>query len=384
MQERPQDRSGGRAARALVSRWFRVGAPLAVGLGLIGLFVYLLFQFQEPEAPKPTGFDDALGLGRKAIKEKRLEKKAEETEVPPRPAAPPSGTGLARWTIDRLPEGWSPEIAAKLAKLFEEMDVTDASDPTLADRVVKARAELQAYLDSLGPEAIPTFTGILRGETDFVARRFLIHALGKLGPRSEDATWALREVYEANKDKLAARSETNHVIEAMGDLKNESSYGLLRTLADDRESTSPYDRDKCIQALGKHPQAAESLDKFHEWMQTDDDPNVRNHSAQALGNLKRSESVDHLIARYKEEPYVPVQQTILGSIGKIGDPGAVPFLTDVARTGEKEVRLTALHQLKRIGSPQALRNLRTLLDYEREEKLRTEIQTLLAQGPPAR
>src|SRR5262249_8611689 len=162
----------------------------------------------------------------------------------------------------------------------------------------------------------------------------------------------------------------------------ETSYGMLRSMADDREGTSAYDRDKAIQALARHPQAEQSLDKFQEWMQDPGDDNApsRNHSAQALGNLRKPEAIDSLVSQLGQERWLEVRQTILGSLGKIGDASSLPFLTDVATTGEPwQVRMSADYALRRIGTPRALRVLQGLLQTEREEKLRGEIQGLLDQ-----
>src|ERR1041385_424366 len=277
--------AGSSRMRQLRVPLLRVVAPLLAGVILLGVFIVLLIESKNSEAPAPSALERAREDALRKIKEdQQAEKARRAVEVPPRPEWKPTGTGLARWSMRNAPEGWDSEVAERIAKLFEAMDVTPG-DPELADRISKAREELRAYLAGLGPEPIPTLSAILTHGGDFIARRFVIEALGNLGPRSELATLALKEVYdkERSDERSGAPVEVNHLIEAFGNLKNDSSFEMMNSLIEDRASNRDYYRDKLVEALGKHPRAEESLPKFHEWLD-EEDPSIRNHSAQALGN----------------------------------------------------------------------------------------------------
>jgi HEAT repeat protein len=291
------------------------------------------------------------------------------------PPAAPLAKGLRRWAIDHLPEGWDPLLAEKIVRFFEEMEIDplNAEDEERRAKLQDLREEFARFLAGLGPEAIPTLAAILNTEPDFSFRRFLIAAIGDLGPKSEEATFVLKDFYDKSRDNLAARSEMNHVIEAMGHLKNETAYQVMtENLA---PGTPAYYRDKFIQALGEHPRRAEAIPRIVEILHEEGDANCRNHAAQYLGKTRRAEDIADLIGAYENERYLPVQQTILGSLGKIGDETALPFLEQEARTGESDgVRLSAANAIRRIGTPRAMKILGGLLQVERSDMIRSNIQ----------
>ncbi len=348
-------------------RWLGVGLPLLLGLALVGAFVYFLVGFREPAG---VAAPSVAPPAKKAPPEMPKATPEPSLEVFQRPPLPPSGRGLARWKIEHLPEGWDPVIAERLARLFETMAVYKPTDAEVIDAIYRAREEIEKYLAGLGPEAIPTLNAILGAEPDFANRRFLLYALGNLGPRSEEATFALRDFYEKNRDIIDARNEMSHLIEAMGNLKNETSFQYMNEQIDDSSTPDSF-RDKFIQALGKHPQAGKSVKKFVEYMDYEEDAQIRNHSAQALGGIRDSASLDYLVDRYGREPFTPVQQTILGSIGKIGDEKALPFLEGQARTAEKDdLRFSAARAIWRIGTSKAMEVFQSVIEGERVERLR--------------
>ncbi len=344
--------------------------PITCGVGLIALFVFLLLRnADEPKpvapAPKQAASESANAW------EIPLGSPTEPVQsTPPQPA----GAGLERWTLDNLPAGWNPQVAEHLAGFFARMEMTpDISQERLID-LAKAREEIADYLKSLGPEAIPTLSKILRVETDFVNRRFLLYALGDLGPKSEDATIALLDFYTARKDVPGSRSEVNHIVDAMKRLKNDTAYQMMGSFIDD-QATSPEDCDKFIQALSEHPRREESEGRFIEKMRAHSDRSVRNHAAQALGKVKSKNSLGDLMAQCDREEAWHVRQTILGTIGKIGDASALPYLERVARTDEdSRVRLSAASAIRRIGTPRAKKILASVQAEERDPKNRDRFQ----------
>ncbi len=353
----------------------KTAGPIAVGAGLIAVFIFLLLRNADesrPVAPAPpVAAGPPVAAAPTSSWDIPLGSPTERVQITPPPPAKP---GLDRWTLDDVPTGWNPQVAEHLAGFFARMEVTaDKSAEQLID-LAKAREEIAEYLKNLGPEAIPTLSKILRVETDFVNRRFILYGLGNLGPRSEDATIALLDFYNARKDLEGSRSEVNHVIDAMKYLKNDSAYQMMGSFVDDK-TTSSEDCDKFVQALGEHPRREEAEGRFIEKLRGHPDRSVRNHAAQALGKVKNKNSLGDLMAQCDREEAWNVRQTILGTIGKIGDPSAFPFLERVARTDEdSRVRLSAASAIRRIGTPRAKRILASVQAEERDPKNRDRFQ----------
>lgn len=90
----------------------------------------------------------------------------------------------------------------------------------------------------------------------------------------------------------------------------------------------------------------------------DPDPEVRAKACWALGVLRFEPAVRSLIKRLDGESDREVQVECLQALGKIGDPGAVPFIERKAvkrlfSRPSPEVRMAAYRALAAIGTPHA-------------------------------
>lgn len=370
------------------SRRLQIAAPLAAGLVLIGTCVTLLVRHWSDDRPPasraPAGAAAPRAGG--AIDERFAVHPREVPRVSPTEMAAgvqphdKAARGPKRWNIHPLPAGWDPELAAKLAALFGRVDF-DPSDPDTFSDAGKAMEELKAYLASLGPEALPTMAAILKAEPAYVLRLQVLEAIGQLGAHTDAATFVLKDYFQSRMQDLEARSEMNHVIKAMGALKNDSSHGAILGMIDTPGMPSYY-QDKLIIELGEHPLRAESKDVFRTLMIENHDNNVRNHSAQAYGKFGTPADLPDLYDAYEREQrrgHWVVRQTILGSIGKIGDPSSVPFLEQEARFAKEDgVRLSAASALRRIGNNQANAILHDLSNTEPNAGVRGRIIGWLA------
>lgn len=365
----------------------KIAIPFAVALTLAVLFVVLLLDQAARPGPEGSsgdnvaeGQEDAPPLGEASpTPEPDRTILGSPTAQDPyrRPARPRSAGKFSRWNLGKLPRGWDPEIASRLHELLEALEYDHLSSGEVTTRVREAYEELREYLASLGPEAIPTLSTILHAEPDFVGRRRIFEAIGSLGPQSEEATWALRDFYFARRDVDGAHSELVNLVRAMGHLKNDTSYELLRDLGTS-EAHREY-RDNFIVALGDHPRAEESVDVFVDAMTGDDVFRVRNHAAQALGKVRSPETLPELYDAYSREPIWYARQTILGSIGKVGDATALPFLETQAREAkESGVRLSAASAIRRIvqatGDPRGRMILEDLAESEPDPKVRSYVR----------
>ncbi len=360
----------------------RIVFPILAGAALVGVSIVLILSvLKKPGQMEEAGSPPTAPLAISPEKPKWASSPVIEELSRPPPAPP--GEGLDRWDFENPPEGFDPELAMKLAEFFKDMVLTDRQDAGQLERLLNAREELKKFLASLGPEAISTLSAILEAELDFVNRRFLLYALGDLGPKSEEATFALLDYYNKTKDVEQSQAEMNHVIKAMENLKNDSSYEAI-TREIDNPNTDSYFRDKFIKALGEHPRREESIPRIIDIMNKDHDVNCRNHAAQYLGKTENPDTLDHLISRYHREKSWFVRQTILGSIGKIGNPSSIPFLTEAAQNEDHRIRLSAGRALWRIGTDKAIDILRMLAPGERNDNNKKNFEDWIKTPPPSR
>ncbi len=355
-------------------RRLQIALPIATGLALFGLLAFLLFHDWEeaepsrpqfvtrPPAPENSDIQHPATPGGHPIGT------PEEPDI--RPVAP--GTGLKRWNIDPLPEGWDPELAKALAEIFEEIDY-DVSSADAYMRAGRAIERLDAFLAELGPDALPTLAAILNAESFFINRRHVIQTIGALGPESENATFMLRDYFVKRMGNIQARSELLHLVRAMGTLQNQTAFDVMAQMVDDKGIAPDY-RARFIVALGEHPRRTESIPMLVDKMVTGEQFAIRNYSAQALGKIATPDLLPDLYTAYDRERYWVAKQTILGSIGKVGHPNSVPFLENVARSAkESGVRLSAAGALRRIGTPYAMAVLGELAHTEPHEGVRSRI-----------
>jgi HEAT repeat protein len=159
----------------------------------------------------------------------------------------------------------------------------------------------------------------------------------------------------------------------MARLGNQSSFEVLSQLAGEGGKVRSY-RHEIISALGDHPRRQEAVPLFSRILLDDKSFDARNKSAQALGKIADMRTLGDLYAAYERERIWYAKQTILGSIGKIGNPNSIPFLEAQARGAPEDgVRLSAAKALHRIGTPYALDVLRSIARSEANEMVRENV-----------
>ena len=138
-----------------------------------------------------------------------------------------------------------------------------------------------------------------------------------------------------------------------------------------------YYKDKFIVELGEHPRRAERKDLFKTMMLEGRNSNLRNHSAQALRKFGGADDLPDLYDAYEREKRTGhwiIRQTIVGTIGRIGNRSSIPFLEDIARFAKEDgVRLSAASALRRVGTPSAWAILGDLSRTEKNTGVRGRI-----------
>ena len=336
--------------------------PLLVAAALTTVFVVLLVRTEgsAPTNDRPAATTTASTLDAVPAKLTTPQHSPGEEPTTTPKEAPDFGGRYPRWNIKEFPKGWDPELADTIHAYFQAMQF-DAREPRYG--VQQTRQELRDFLASLGPEALPTLGAILNAEGDFVDRRFLLAAIGNLGVHSEQATFILKDFFLNRHEVAGNRSEMIHAIDAMGTLHNETAYDTITDFIHKRELHSF--RPKLIEVLAHHPNSPDAVGDVVSFLQTDPHPNVRNKAAQFLGRVPDSNALHEIYHAVKKERSWVVKQTLLGTIGKIGDPASLDFLADQAQNAEQSaVRLSAARAISRLGTPDAAL---VLADLERSE-----------------
>ena len=256
-QDRRGRGSGGSWGKAL-----RLGIPFVLAALLAAVAIFLLVR----EAQRTREIEASL----------KIPPQYSRTPIPPEgyPRGSPTdpkpvplkryGGEYPRWNLKELPQGWDPALAKTIHSYFEAMTV-DLMDDVKLSELQRIREEFAEFLAKLGPEALPTLAAILNAEGDFVNRRFLLKAIGNLGPSSEAATFVLRDFYMARHSDIRNDSEMWHVIDAMTQLKNESSFRVLTDFIEDPDPNVDRHRSHFVEALGEHPRRHLQLQasRFH-------------------------------------------------------------------------------------------------------------------------
>lgn len=370
----------------------RAGLPLAAACILAAVGVALLLR-QVERSPTPGGPQAAPTKPYSTTPIERY-----PLGSPTDPSPPPlerHGGEFPRWNIRDFPEGWDPSVARTIHAYFEVMSI-DLSDEGAIDRLRRAREEFADYLSQLGPEAVPTLAAVLNAEGDFVHRRFILKALGNLGPESEQATFVLRDFFVARHSDPRNESEMWHVIDAMTSLRNQTSFDVIKDFIATPDQGVEKHRWHFVEALGEHPRRGEALDVFADRMSPEREPYqpTRNKAAQALGKIADPSTLNDLYRAAERETWFVAKQTMLGSIGKIGSPDSIPFLKTeyqkalaepsgpegcIGRRGY-DIRLSAARALSRIGTPEAVQILRDLREAEPDERVRGYMESWIAEA----
>ena len=355
----------------------KVAVPLSMGIVFVAAFVFLFTFVGDDPRPRETAEAPEKAPETETVAAPEVPLGDPTNPNPPELEKPKTyGGEFPRWNLEELPKGWDPAVAATLHAFFEAME-PERGVPQPG--IHETRDELREYLASLGPEALPTLSTILNADHDFVNRRFLLKAIGELGPESEQATFILRDFFMARHEEPGNFSEMIHTLDAMGKLQNDSSYEMLTGFVG-RESLSNF-RAKAVESLGLHRRAGEAVGILVDHMHGDNMSTVRNKAAQALGRVRDPGTLDEVYRAIDSEPYWIVKQTMLGTVGKIGDPGSVAFLESHARNAkESGVRLSAARAISRIATPDALGTLEDIKRTEPDPKVRRHIETWLAES----
>lgn len=241
-----------------------------------------------------------------------------------------------------------------------------------AIELIAIDAELRAYLASLPPEYADMVYELLLQEEFYVKRYRLIEGLGWMG--GERAAVLLTEHYQ-NRMASENLAEARRAIDALGCVDNALSYEILDNQI---RNGSPKNRAHFIRALVWHSDAKRALPLFFELAETEPGFQNRNKAAQALKYVGDAESARNVESLLFEEQNPYIRQTMIGALGKYGDPGSLDALQEIVQHDtDSTTRLSAVHNIHRIGTSRSAEILEWVMQHDESDRVRTDAEKML-------
>jgi len=168
-------------------------------------------------------------------------------------------------------------------------------------------------------------------------------------------------------------------VEKLGNRKDEETIDLLIYVTEMRTEYWPV-KIKAITLLGAsgNPRAIEPLlatfnDSFMNW----ECPSIKSYAAAALGNFKEDSRVVETLIEGVDDRELLTREASVQSLGRIGNPKAVPSLIRVLSDKSITMRLSAIKSLEQIGDPQAIPYLKRMAENESDPVVRSEAMAAL-------
>jgi HEAT repeat protein len=222
----------------------------------------------------------------------------------------------------------------------------------LIDFRTPAAAELRCaaveILAKIGPDAVnsgPELVETMR-DSDPHVQAVCIAALPKVGVSPDIAVPALSDLLRSDNNVVAARALSQYKGEAVRALPN--LVALLRDTSQNVEA-----RWNAARTIGKIGPEANSVVETLIEMTRDKEPTIREHSAEAIGDIGSvvgPEAIQALI-KSMSDPIPRVRRDAVRSLGYIGPKAreAVPEIKSLLKDPEEIVRTAAGNALKAIA-----------------------------------
>jgi len=168
-------------------------------------------------------------------------------------------------------------------------------------------------------------------------------------------------------------------VEKLSNRNDEDTIDLLIYVTELRTEYWPV-KIKAITLLGAsgNPRAIEPLlatfnDSFMNW----ECPSIKSYAAAALGNYKQDSRVVETLIEGVNDRELLTREAAIQSLGKIGNPKAVPSLLRLLNDKSITIRLSAIKSLEQIGDPEAIPYLKRIAENESDDVVRSQAMTAL-------
>jgi HEAT repeat protein len=190
-----------------------------------------------------------------------------------------------------------------------------------------------------------------------------------------------------NIDKLVADLDKGDLgtrlsaVEELGRIRDEKSIDLLMNVADTSGEAWKI-KIRAIRLLGEigNAKAVDLLTKiFSDPFLNHECPAIKWNTAIALGNFKNNSRVaDTLInGLQNKDEILGTREAVIQSLGKVGDPKAVPFLITALDDKSFAIKLSAIKALGEIRDPKAILSLKHIVDNENDPYIKNEALSAL-------
>ena len=168
-------------------------------------------------------------------------------------------------------------------------------------------------------------------------------------------------------------------VEKLKGVKDERAFNLLMEIADTSVEYWPI-KIKAMLILGEigNPKAIELLLKiFNDAFLNSECPSIKSHAAIALGNFNKDKRVVDALITGIDDGETLTREASVQSLGKIGNPKAVPFLINALNDKSFAVKISAVKALGKIGDPQAIPYLQKIADSDNDPYMKNEATSAL-------
>lgn len=195
----------------------------------------------------------------------------------------------------------------------------------------------------------------------------------------------VEDLIAENIDKLISDLESRDwrtrlsAVEELGRMKDGKSIELLMNVADTRSEVWQV-KIRAIRLLGEtgDPKAIDLLAKiFNDPFLNYECPAIKWNTAIALGNFKMNSRVVETLINGLEDNNLGIREAVIQSLGKAGDPRAIPFLISALHDKSFAIKLSAIKALGEIGDPQAIPSLKEIVDSDNDPYVKNEALSAL-------
>ena len=206
---------------------------------------------------------------------------------------------------------------------------------------------------------------------------FFLSLGGKSGAENID-----KLISDLDKGDLRTRLSA---VEELGRIGDEQSIDLLLNVADTSGEAWKI-KIRAIRLLGEigNVKAIDLLTKiFNDPFLNHECPAIKWNTAIALGNFKsNSRVVDTLInGLQNKDEILGTREAVIQSLGKIGDPKAVPFLITALDDKSFAIKLSAIKALGEIRDPKAIPPLKQIVNGDNDPDIKNEALSALSNFP---
>jgi HEAT repeat protein len=163
-------------------------------------------------------------------------------------------------------------------------------------------------------------------------------------------------------------------VERLNKSRDERALNILVDVAGTWTERWPI-KIRAIQFLGeaRYPKAVKLLlSVFNNSILNWGCPQIKFYTAHALGNFKGNREVIDALTDGVSDPELLVREVSIRSLGKIGNPEAVPYLVRLLGDGSPAIRLSVIEALGGIGDPETIPDIQRAYERENDPMVKSE------------